>query len=92
MEENNKRKFDSGNERPNGPKKTMKRKHKDEKYGFGGKKKRMKSNTGESAADFSDYSKFKNQSVDKDLQPRVCYFLIFFFDYSILYCSHFIMF
>ena len=44
-----------------------KRKFKDEKFGFGGKKRGMKKNTNESSNDVSDYKPFRAGGVSKKL-------------------------
>lgn len=54
---------------PSLPKKSPKRRAKDEKYGFGGKKRKLaKRNTAESSASFEGFNAAKNRSVPKDLK------------------------
>jgi len=53
------------------PKKNLKRKRKDALYGFGGKQKRAKSNTADSASDIKSFSVNRNRSVDSDLHPLI---------------------
>mmetsp|Transcript_5799 Transcript_5799/g.14741 ORF Transcript_5799/g.14741 Transcript_5799/m.14741 type:complete len:294 (-) Transcript_5799:42-923(-) len=49
-----------------------KRSFKNEKYGFGGKKRRLKSNTRESAGDaLNDYSAKRNKTIPSDLKKRM---------------------
>jgi len=64
-EENKKRKAAD----KKGPSK--KRASKNERYGFGGKRRGLKKNTKDSASDTSGFSSFKNKKPDADLAKRM---------------------
>eukprot|EP01096_Ripella_sp_DP13-Kostka_P011646 TRINITY_DN474_c0_g2_i1.p1 TRINITY_DN474_c0_g2~~TRINITY_DN474_c0_g2_i1.p1 ORF type:complete len:364 (-),score=201.62 TRINITY_DN474_c0_g2_i1:125-1156(-) len=51
--------------------KSKKREAKDQKYGYGGGKKNIKSNTRESTNDLSSFNKKRNKAVDSDLLRHV---------------------